>query len=247
MIPTPSAATKTGVFWTQFPATELTDFDGNPVDWSDHKAAHRAVSRLFQPRLPGARGERRAEAGILYRLDMLRPVDVPTVIVQSLVPPELTPGLSRTTEVSRRAWDVEAGQRVALRLAVNPVFRTTRYFEDKAKSRPASWSNLATSEAAPRDESGKRVRANAKSTARVVPAGEIEPWLISKVGQAITGIEIVNHFRDKTVSGHHRLVVDTIDAMATVADPLALSELRLRGVGRSKAYGCGLLTVTRID
>lgn len=246
MIPTPSTATKTGVYWTQFPGTALTGFDGILVDWSDHKAAHRAVSRLFSPRLPGASGERRAEAGILYRLDVLVPGDVPTVMVQSLVPPELTPSLSRTTEVSRRAWDVEGGERVALRLAVNPVTRTTRYFEDKGKSRPASWSNVAASEAVPRDGSGRRIRANAKHTARVVPVGEMEPWLTSKMGQAITGIEIVNHFRDKTASGPHGLVVDTIDAIATVEDAGALTELRLQGVGRSKAYGCGLLTVARI-
>lgn len=246
MIPTPSAATKSGVYWTQFPATELTDFDGNPVDWSDHKAAHRAVSRLFQPRLPGPPGERRAEAGILYRVDLLATDDVPTVIVQSLVAPELTPKLSRTTEVSRRAWEVEEGARVALRLAVNPVARTTRYFEDKKKFLPATWSNRAGSEAVPLDENGKRIRANAKRTARVVPVGEVDQWLVSRIGKALTGIEIVNHFRDKTASGPHRLVIDTIDAVATVADPLALSELRVQGIGRSKAYGCGLLTIARI-
>lgn len=79
----------------------------------------------------------------------------------------------------------------------------------------------------------------------MVPVGEMEPWLISKVGQALAGIEILAHFRDKNASGPHKLVVDTIDAVATVADPLALTELRLQGVGRSKAYGCGLLTVAR--
>lgn len=246
MNPAPSAPTKTGVFWTQFSAASLTDRDGRPVDWSDHKAAHRAVSRLFQPRLPGAADERRTESGILYRVDVLGPDAEPIVLVQSLLAPELTPREHRSIEVSRRSWDVEAGAQVAFRIAVNPVTRTTRYYLDSKKETPAPWSNAAGTTEIPRTESGKRDRSGAKATARVVPVGEVAAWLANKVDGALGDLQVINHFRDKTRSGNHVVAVDTFDGIATVTDPDVLSSLRVAGVGRSKSYGCGLLTVTRL-
>lgn len=245
MKPIPSSAHKSGVYWTQFPASALSGADGAQVDWSDHRAAHRAVSRLFAPRLPGAAEERRAAAGILYRVDLVRPGDPAVVLVQSLVPPELTPALSRTTEVSLRAWAFEPGDRVAVRVAVNPVRRTTRHFADAAKSTMSPESNLAGRDVE-RDASGRRSRGPVKQTAVVVPVAEIEPWLLGKLGDTLTGVEILNHFRDKLCSGAQALVVDTFDLVAEVADANALDALRLAGVGRGKAYGCGLITARRI-
>ncbi|MEI2714915.1 MAG: type I-E CRISPR-associated protein Cas6/Cse3/CasE [Nocardioides sp.] len=241
----PSTAAKTGIFWTQFPAVSLTGSDGKPVDWSDHKAAHRAVSRMFPPKLPGAPGRRRAESGILYRVDALGPAGEPTVLVQSQVLPELTPVSHRTTEVSRRAWVVESGARVAFRLAVNPVSRTTRYFTDADKKSPADWSNQSGA-AVPRGDGGRRVRAHAKRTERVVPVDQMGVWLADKLAGALGEVEIVNHFRDRSMSGLHLVVVDTFDGLATVEDPEALQRLRMVGVGRAKSYGCGLLTLVRV-
>jgi len=43
------------------------------------------------------------------------------------------------------------------------------------------------------------------------------------------------------------LQVDTADGVGTVHDPDRLLELVVDGVGRAKAYGCGLLTVIPIQ
>lgn len=242
---TPSGPTKTGVFWTQFPASSLTGPDGRMVDWSDHRASHRAVSRLFPPKLPGQPGVRRAAAGLLYRLDVMAPGQPATVIVQSIVPPELTPALSRSTEVSRRGWDLVEGDRIALRVAVNPVRRTTRHYVDATKKQQTEQSNTEASTPV-RTADGTRDRTHTKQTATVVPVDEVEAWLLTKFGDCLVDVEFVSHFRDKLLSGPQSLVVDTFDLVATVQQGQEFERLRLAGVGRAKAYGCGLITAKRI-
>ncbi|MFC6154795.1 type I-E CRISPR-associated protein Cas6/Cse3/CasE [Nocardioides yefusunii] len=244
LTPTPSAATKTGVFWTQFPVTALTGADGRPVDWSDHQAAHRAVMRLFPPRLPGSAKDRRASSGILYRVDVLVPGEPGVVLVQSLVPPELTPALSRTTEVSRRGWEFEVGDPITLRVAVNPVRRTTRYYVDSDKETLREGSN-SRGETPVRRPDGRRDRSNSKQTATVVTPEEMPAWLDDRLGGALEGVEVVNHFRDTSLSGRQKLVVDTFDLTAKVQDPAAFSQIRLEGLGRGKSYGCGLITARK--
>lgn len=236
---TGSTQTRTGVFMTQFPGTALTGRDGRPVDWSDHQDAHRAVMRLFAPRLQGVPERRRDQAGILYRVDVTSNGDgVPeaTILVQSIVAPEVVPPVARSVEVSERAWTAETGERVIFRVAVNAVRRTTRYFTDEAKRKPA--------------EVGVRT-AYSRQTASVVGTNEIGDWLTPKSGPAFENVEIISHLRDTTESARgkgqfHRIIVDTIDAVGTVGDPAALDSLRRAGLGRSKAYGCGLLTIKRL-
>lgn len=230
--------TTTGVHWTQFPASALTDHQGLPLNWADHSSAHKAVSRLFPAQLPGEAGARRAEAGILYRIDTLQ--GVPTVLIQSRVAPALAPIGARSVELSERAWTFRAGDRIAFRVAVNPISRTTRYYEDDAKKTPTTWSNEAG------HQGQSRIKAHAKRTARVVPADEVGDWLSERLGAALTDVQIMDHRRDKTGSGPHRLAVDTIDAVAIVSDPAEFDRLRSEGVGRSKSYGCGLLTARRL-
>lgn len=230
---------QTGVYLTQFPGLSLTGKDGRPVDWSDHRAAHQAVMRLFAPRLDGVPERRREQAGILYRVDVASNGDgTPevTVLVQSTVTPEVVPPVARSIEVSERAWAVESGEQVVFRVAVNAVRRTSRYFMDEAKRQSA--------------EVGVRT-AFRRQTASVTPVTEIQDWLTTKLTPAFESIEIVSHLRDTTESGQgkgarHRVIVDTIDAVGTVADVGSLDELRRVGVGRSKAYGCGLLTVKKL-
>ncbi len=227
--PNTTAQPRTGVYWTQFPAASLSD-----VNWTDHRAAHRGVMRLFPRLLEGPADHRRAAAGIMYRLDVLG--GVPTVLVQSLVRPELTPESSRTTEVSARAWTAEAGERVVFRIAVNPVRRSTQQFSDATK----------TVRLAPLDGT-RRTRSHQKQVAAVVPVEGITEWLSARLDGALGELVLVNHFRDLTATGGHKLVVDTIDAVAVVTDAAALDEVRRKGVGRSKAYGCGLLTLRRVS
>lgn len=106
-------------YWSTFPAAALSG-----VDWDDHEDSHRAVMRLFPKVLAGPSGERRATAGILYRLDDLD--GARTVLVQSDVPPELLPAQARTMTVPEQAWSLPSGARVQFRVAVNPERRRDR-------------------------------------------------------------------------------------------------------------------------
>lgn len=238
--PTPSNELKSGVFLSQFDSGSLRGPDGNPVDWFDHEEAHRAVSRLFPIRLPGPVDQRRAASGILFRRDAT-PDGGANVLVQSLVKPELVPENARVTEVSRARWQLGSGANVALRLAVNPVRRTTRYFADSRKTQPID--DAASLRKNPANRLYKH------SATAIVPVQEVPEYVASKLSNALGEIEIINHFRDVSQSrrrNRRRLVIDTIDALGVVRDPDALDTLRIEGVGRSRAYGAGLLTVRQI-
>lgn len=69
-------------YWTSFPALAISG-----VDWDDHDEAHKAVMRMFPRDLAGPSEQRRATSGILFRRDVLN--GVPTILVQSSIPPEL--------------------------------------------------------------------------------------------------------------------------------------------------------------
>lgn len=75
-------------------------------------------------------------------------------------------------------------------------------------------------------------------------------FLMNKMGSALESIEVISHRRH--VQGRRRansptntitIQHDMINAVAFVKDQVALQELMDHGVGRAKAYGCGLLTV----
>lgn len=104
------------VYWTQFPAHALTG-----TDWTNHHDAHRAIMRLYPTRLPGNPEQRRAGTGILYRVDTIE--NILTVLIQSSIPPELTPSTARTLTVPEHIWYLPAAARIQFRVALNPVRR----------------------------------------------------------------------------------------------------------------------------
>jgi CRISPR system Cascade subunit CasE len=80
-------------------------------------------------------------------------------------------------------------------------------------------------------------------TKGVKPVTDIDSWVATKLVGALTSVDIVNHTRTVTVSGRSPLQVDVIDGTAVVENAALLTELMQTGVGRAKAYGCGLLLV----
>lgn len=201
------------VHWTRFAARSRPD-----VNWSNPDKAHKAVMSMFSVNLPGDAEQKRAGSGILYRLDA---VDGELVVtVQSLIEPVMLPVGARTMVLPESVWSAEKGQTVLFRLAVNPVRRVRGERSDPA------------------------VRPVSKEQA--VPAEESPEWVTGRLGDALAVDEILNHTRDvytvRRGKGSHKLVVDSFDGVATVTDPEAFDVLRLAGVGRAKAFGCGLLT-----
>lgn len=213
----------TTVHWTRFPASALAD-----VDWSDHHDAHRAIMRLFPRLLDGPPSERRAANGILYRVDVLAGEAV--VLIQSAVVPQMLPVGARTMIVPERAWTFRTGDRIAFRVAVNPVRRRT--------VRPEGAAPAVTGEQ--RDRTGQR-----DTVVGAVAVNDMPTWLTAKMSDAVTDLEVVSHFRDETGHGPQKVIIDTLDCIATVANTHTLGALRQQGIGRAKAYGCGLLTAQR--
>jgi CRISPR system Cascade subunit CasE len=79
------------------------------------------------------------------------------------------------------------------------------------------------------------------------PVEDIDEWVAEKLNGAIRDVTILNHLRSIVDSGRSSLQVDLIDGAGSVTDQHALSELIHGGVGRGKAYGCGLLLVAELE
>lgn len=119
------------VYWTTFPAHALTG-----TKWDDHLSAHASVMRLFPSQLAGDRDRRRSGAGILYRYEA---GDVPRVLVQSALPPELLPAEAKAMSVPELVWDIPTGAPVAARLCINTVERSGRVTRVVPQERLEEW------------------------------------------------------------------------------------------------------------
>jgi len=174
---------------------------------------------MFAASLPGAEQERRAASRILFRVDETATGRV--VLVQSLRAPTHAPSPSNIKAV-HLGTALLPGTAVRFRVAVNAVMRCRR---PDGKHRDAP-----------------------------LPEDQVDAWLVGKLTGALTDVTVLNSTR--TVYGTNpkglkkgsltALQVDTIDGVGTVDDPDRLLGLVVDGVGRAKAYGCGLLTVSPI-
>lgn len=198
------------VYWTHFPAAAV------QADWRDPNEAHRAVMRLFPRTLPGDQDRRRADAGILFRVEP-SPAGL-SVLVQSCVPPETIPVGGESMSVHPRNWKPAGGETIVLRVAVNPTIR------------------------------GRNAQGRETVKGFVAP-DQMAEWLNGKFKGSLTGLTVLTHARDSyAMRGKgrgRRLVIDIVDVLATVANSDVFDEVRRAGVGRSKAYGCGLVTASR--
>jgi CRISPR system Cascade subunit CasE len=128
--------------------------------------------------------------------------------------------------------DLEPGQVVTFSVALNAVRRKTIQIDGarRTKIQPV-----------PEDHDNEALE-NGETT--------ITPWLQGKLSTALEEIQVVNHLRDilhdSGSGGVMTIQVDSIDGVAQVKDPIALKELLATGIGREKAYGCGLLSVRAV-
>jgi CRISPR system Cascade subunit CasE len=77
------------------------------------------------------------------------------------------------------------------------------------------------------------------------PVADMGTWVTSRLQDALGDVTVFTHDRAVSSSGKSTLQMDTIDGYATVTNVEALEAHLRRGVGRSKAFGCGLLTIAR--
>lgn len=184
---------------------------------------HRAVMGLF------GELESRASVGILFRLDRVAG-QAPYFLVQSEIAPEIPEGITGIEVREVELPQLTEGQPVSLRVAVNAVRRKTEDVGGKKKTQVTPVPFDFDEQAAERNEE------------------TVSAWSARKLAPALRELEVVNHVRDvlkdpRARGGSKTLQVDTIDAIAVVGENEALARILREGVGREKAYGCGLLSV----
>lgn len=219
-------STPTTVYLTKYPVHQAlaVNHPGKPQrgwDLDSPIFRHRATMHLF-PQMDEAAP--RANANVLFRLDTA-PGAAPFFLIQSLHEPT---GVDTAQIKMVELTAPEAGTTIAFRLAVNAIKRKT----------DGGVIPIAFDQEEHKDE---------------VPG--MTEWLSQKLSPALAGIELLNHQRQ--VLGTDRrgakrgsdfaVQVDTVDGFAQVADPVHLQELLLKGVGRAKSYGCGLLSIRVLE
>ncbi|MEX0666846.1 MAG: type I-E CRISPR-associated protein Cas6/Cse3/CasE [Acidimicrobiia bacterium] len=134
------------------------------------------------------------------------------VLIQSSVPP-IQSGL-RTTGLGAVLERYAAGQRAQLLLTANTVRTINR-------------TGL--------DGTTRTHRAR-------VPESQLGSWLKDRLHSAIELHDTISITPGVRRQGKAQLICTTFRATGTVTDPDRLRSLCIEGIGRAKAYGCGLLT-----
>lgn len=189
----------------------------------DPEFRHRAVMGLFPD---FGDNQARSRNNILFRYEFI-PVQAPYFLVQSdcdVVAPDLE-GVIETKQVEYPSY--ENGTPIIFRLALNTVTRRT--IETNGRKREV----ITPVALQPLDaETGLN------------PA---EKHVAYKLSTALQGIEFLNHNRQvlQVPKVSRALQIDTFDCTGVVTDSQALEHIMHAGIGRAKAYGCGLLTARR--
>ncbi|MGR6998794.1 type I-E CRISPR-associated protein Cas6/Cse3/CasE [Yinghuangia aomiensis] len=182
---------------------------------------HHRVMSLFPDDLGSSA---RLAAGVLFRLD-----DTPDgyrILLQSALEPDLTRlpadyGITATRPLAPLLERLRPGQRVHFRLTANA---TRKLGATSTAGRPR----------------------------QIVPlhGADADAWLCRKAEDAGLHITTVHSTalgdaRGERGSDKHRVTHarTRFDGLATVRDPGHVVQLLSNGVGRGKAYGCGLLTL----
>lgn len=79
----------------------------------------------------------------------------------------------------------------------------------------------------------------------ISPVDDVAEWMTNKLAGALEDVTLFSHDRSVVTSGKSPLQLDVVDGYALVHDPEAVQHLLKTGVGRAKAFGCGLLTIAR--
>ena len=186
-------------------------------DMADPHAMHRTLMALY-PHTPEAAA--RHHLGVLWRAE---PGDPPTLLLQSHTAPDVGAlpdgyATAQIRDLSAHLRALAAGQIVRYRLTANPA---------------------------------RTLRAGGTNHQKTVPAAEIGDWW-QRRAQSIglnpvdTPTAIAQPTRPINRGGHLIPIRATrIDGAAEIGDADALRAAIRGGVGRAKAWGCGLLTVVR--
>lgn len=189
-------------------------------DMADPQEMHRSLMNMF-PSAPEGSDSPRRHFGVLWRIE---PAESPTLLMQSSLAPDfqrLPSGYAscQTKPIDDHLASLTHGQAVAYRVVLNPIKVSRRSDTDSRK---------------------------------VIPSRERAAWwsgLAPKAGLRLLGTPTLTGLHDRHLrrSGtRFPLYSVRVDGMAEVADPDLLRAALSDGIGRAKAWGCGLLTVARV-
>lgn len=182
-------------------------------DWSDQAQVHRSIMGLFDKELPGPDRERRSRSSILYRAEMS--ASQPRVLIQHAVPlSEVAEGIE-SVRLDRLISSLEAGQPVRFRNVLNAV---------RTQSRTGRRVPILPS-----------IEGSSSDSLLEFLTAKLEPAIVD-IRLHETNIEVC---RVDTVPLH----MVSYDGFGTVGDTDLLRSLIRDGVGRARAYGCGLLSI----
>ena len=142
---------------------------------------------------------------------------------------------------------LEAGQRWGFRLCVNPTFREASQVNTRGRRKVLAHvtQDQQTQWVLDRSERlGFRVLTSAEY------GGDL-PVLEDRDGRRVDGANLLINGAERSIAEFKRqgarvtLAVATFEGVLEVTDPDALRHGLVHGVGRGKAYGCGLLTLSR--
>ncbi len=195
-------------------------------DLSSSVQLHKTIMRLAPDHLGD---EARRDSGVLFRLDDT--ADGPVVLVQSQILPDLARlpvgyGTTQVRDLTSMFKVLGSGMQVRYRIAANASKRLRPSPQERAQGR-----------------SRGKVKALSGTAAL--------EWWQRRAEQAGLLVHTAVPTPMRTLRGRgedgllHGLV--RFDGLATVTDPVALTEAVLSGIGKGKAYGAGLLSLAPAD
>jgi CRISPR system CASCADE complex protein casE len=142
---------------------------------------------------------------------------------------------------------LEAGQRWGFRLCVNPTFRDKGQLDRAGRKKILAH---VTQEQQTKWVLDRAERCGFKILESADLGGEL-PVLEDSQGQRVDGKNLLINGVERSLvefrrgNGLVRLSIATFEGVLEVSDPQALRHAVVSGIGRGKAYGCGLLTLAR--
>ncbi|WP_045821702.1 type I-E CRISPR-associated protein Cas6/Cse3/CasE [Williamsia herbipolensis] len=194
------------------------------------QAMHAAVAAAFPPDAPTAAGSER----LLWRVDSPS-ADTHHLYVVSPMEPDLSHVVEQAGWQTGEMWQtrdyapvldaIQAGQRYRFRLRANPVY--------SGRSSPDEQTSLRAHRSVKHQESWLESRAHGGGFR--IPDGSRDDALLRVVDR---GVMRFGKRGGAVTIGHA-----TFEGVLEVVDPDSLRHSLVAGIGRAKAYGCGLLTL----
>jgi CRISPR system Cascade subunit CasE len=202
---------------------------------SNPNKIHGIIERSFE-------GERE---NALWRMDTLRGEDI--ILILSKRQPDFTNVTEQLASISAETVDydrylesIKDGTLYRFRLAANPVFRSTTKFNKNGKGKL-----LAIAGVNKRDERDINSGIGGRSqTEWLMERAERNGLELAVDGFTVVKSEWLDFYKDN--KKHHVRIKKTVyEGVLRVTDTALFRNALTDGIGREKAYGCGLLTVMK--